>query len=187
MRKALRPSVLILMGVAGCGKSTVGRLLARRVGAAFHDADDHHPAPNVAKMRQGLPLSDRDRAPWLAALRRLIVSHPQSDAPLVLACSALRERYRRRLGAPPRAVRFVHLTISPVAAARRLRRRHGHYFSAALLPSQFAALETPRRALVLTATQPPARLAARIARWWRRGAPLPRRACPCARRGVRIA
>ncbi|MCC7518961.1 MAG: AAA family ATPase [Verrucomicrobiae bacterium] len=164
------PTVLVLMGVSGCGKSTVGRLLARRVGCAFHDADNQHSAMAVAKMRRGTPLDDRDRAAWLTALRRLVARHVRSRVPAVLACSALKERYRQRLRVKPGAVGFVHLEISPATAARRLRRRRGHFFPAALIPSQFAALEPPRDALRLPAVSPPARLAARIARRWRRHA-----------------
>jgi gluconokinase len=170
MRSRFRAPVLVLMGVAGCGKTTVGRLLARRVGCAFHDADDHHPAANVAKMRRGVPLGERDRAPWLSALRRLVASHAREGSPAVLACSALKERHRRRLRARRGAACFVQLRISPAAAARRLRRRRGHYFGAALVASQFAALEPPRGALVLPAASPPRRLAAQAARWWRGGA-----------------
>lgn len=161
------------MGVAGCGKTTVGRLLARRARCAFLDADDHHPRDNIAKMRRGIPLTDRDRAPWLTALRRLVVAQARKGIPTVLACSALRERYRRRLCPSPGSMRFAHLVVTPALAARRLRRRRDHYFRASLVESQFAALERPRSALALRASLPAARLAEQLERWWGRGAPLP--------------
>lgn len=171
-----RPALLVLMGVSGCGKSTVGRLLARRARCAFHDADDHHPRASVAKMRRGIPLTDRDRAPWLATLRRLVLAHVRGNSRAVLACSALKERYRRRLrsGAPRGSVGFVHLVVGRGVAARRLRRRRGHFFRASLVPSQFAALEVPRDALAVRAAGPPDRIAARLERWWRNGSRGPR-------------
>jgi gluconokinase len=123
------PGVIVVMGVAGAGKTTVGRALAASLGRAFHDADDFHPAANVARMRAGIALTDADRAPWLDALRALVARCLTDGTPAVLACSALREAYRSAL--------------VPVGAERRLAARANHYMPASLLDSQFATLEAP--------------------------------------------
>jgi gluconokinase len=138
--------VIVVMGVAGAGKTTVGRALADALGRAFHDADDFHPAENVARMRAGIALTDDDRAPWLAALRAMLSRALAEHAPTVLACSALRQAYRDALvppGAPAHAVRFVHLDVDPALAAGRLAARAGHFMPPSLLASQFATLEAP--------------------------------------------
>lgn len=153
------------MGVAGAGKTTVGRALADSLGWDFHDADDFHSAANVAKMRAGTPLTDADRAPWLAALRALLERHLQNATPMVLACSALRAAYREALhpaDAPPGSVAFVQLDVSPEVAERRLASRQGHYMPASLVASQFATLEEPRGALRLDAARPVPELVRRI-------------------------
>ena len=139
------PGVIVVMGVSGAGKTTVGRALADALGRAFHDADDFHPAANVARMRAGIPLTDADRAPWLDALRALIGRCLTEGTPAVLACSALRQAYRDALlpaGAAD-AVAFVFLDVAPATAARRLAARTNHYMPASLLESQFATLELP--------------------------------------------
>jgi gluconokinase len=140
------PGVIVVMGVAGAGKTTVGRALAAALGRAFHDADDFHPAANVARMRAGIPLTDADRAPWLDALRALVARCLTDGTPAVLACSALREAYRTALlpaGVAPTRVRFVFLDVTPTTAERRLAARANHYMPASLLDSQFATLEAP--------------------------------------------
>ncbi len=124
-------AVIVIFGVAGSGKSTVGAALAARLGVPFADADDFHPPVNVTKMTLGIPLTDADRWPWLKAVRRFREG--------VLACSALKRSYRDYL----RPAHFVYLRISREDALRRLRERHGHFFGAALLDSQFEALEEP--------------------------------------------
>jgi gluconokinase len=153
------------MGVAGAGKTTVGRALARSLGWDFHDADDFHPAGNVAKMRGGSALTDADRAPWLAALRELLARHLAAGTPVVLACSALRQRYRAALvpaGVAERDVLFVQLDVSPALARRRLEAREGHYMGAALLASQFETLEAAPAALRLDASRPVGELVGQI-------------------------
>ena len=133
------------MGVTGCGKTTVGTALAERLSVPFYDGDDFHPAENVAKMKSGEPLDDDDRAPWLARLSELM--RDASDG-AVLACSALKEDYRRRLSADGGDLTFVHLEISPAEARRRLEARRDHYMPASLVESQFATLEKPTNAIV---------------------------------------
>lgn len=134
------------MGVAGVGKTTVGRALAAALGWTFVDADDLHPAANIAKMSRGEPLDEADRGPWLAALRARL----DRGDDLVLACSALRAEHRHAL-AP---ATFVLLDASDDVIAARLAGRAGHFAGPALLPSQRAALERPGDALVLDATRP---------------------------------
>lgn len=138
--------VVILMGPAGSGKTTVGRRLAESLGWRYHEGDDFHPPENVALMRAGTPLGDAERAPWLAALAALISEHVAAGTSAVLACSALKREYRRMLvpdAAAPGAVRFVYLRASPELLAQRLAGRRGHFFSAEMLASQLAALEEP--------------------------------------------
>lgn len=135
--------VVVLMGVSGVGKTTVGRALAARLGWSFVDADALHPAANVAKMHRGEPLDDADRRPWLAAVHALVAEHRRTGTPLVLACSALKDDHRRAIVGDEADVRFVHLTASPGVIAGRLQRRHGHWMPASLLPSQLRDLQPP--------------------------------------------
>lgn len=137
------PPVIVIMGVSGCGKTVVGRLLADRLGRPFHDADAYHPAANVEKMRSGIPLDDADRIPWLAALSTLIHDALASGPPIVLACSALRRDYRRQLGLPAVGVRLVHLDGDKELIRSRITSRSGHFMPASLLDSQWATLERP--------------------------------------------
>lgn len=153
------------MGVAGAGKTTVGRALAASLGWDFHDADDFHSAANVAKMRAGTPLTDADRAPWLDALRALLARHLDARTPMVLACSALRAAYRRALrpdDASEGSMAFVQLDVSPLVAERRLAARRGHYMPATLVASQFATLEEPGDALRLDGARPVPELVSQI-------------------------
>lgn len=164
------PHVVVIMGVAGAGKTTVGRTLADALHWSFYDADDFHSADNVARMRAGTPLTDADRAPWLEALNRRISDTLHAGTSAVLACSALRRTYRVALvpvGAAPDAVRFVHLRTSPDVLSRRLARRRAHYATASLLPSQLATLEEPgddEQALVVDGARPAPELVADIMR-----------------------
>lgn len=143
------------MGASGAGKSTVGRLLAARTGAGFVDADDLHQPANVAKMRRGEALDDADRAPWLEALHALLVDRAAAGRPTVLACSALKAAYRRRLVDGLDGVRFVYLRAERALLEERLGGRRGHFFPADLLDSQLAALEEPADAVVVDAGLPP--------------------------------
>jgi gluconokinase len=147
--------VIVLMGVAGSGKTTVGMALAHRLGWPFHDGDDFHPAPNREKMRRGTPLDDADRRPWLEALRAAIVRCLSEHQNAVFACSALKRTYREMLRVD-RRVKFVYLTGTEDLIAERLQRRHGHFFDPALLRSQFDALEEPQCAVAFDITPPPA-------------------------------
>jgi gluconokinase len=161
------------MGVTGAGKTTVGRALAAALGWAFFDADDFHPPANVDRMRRGVPLTDEDRAPWLAALRALLARRLAEGAPMVLACSALKQRYREALvppDAPAGAVRFVHLDAARTLVARRLEQRRDHFMPATLVDSQLAALEEPEEgeALRLDAAQPVEASVERVLAWLKR-------------------
>ena len=134
------------MGVTGSGKTTVGRLLARKLGWKYFDADDFHPAGNLDKMRSGIALDDNDRQPWLEGLRDLIRDSLKSGENAVLACSALKEKYRRLL-LIDECVKLVFLKGDFQLIRRRLRKRRGHYMNPALLESQFATLEEPNESI----------------------------------------
>jgi len=150
--------IVVVMGVSGSGKTTVGSALAARLGWPFLDADDLHPASNVAKMASGQPLTDADRAPWLDAVAARIAAWTAEGRSGIVACSALRRSYRDRLASASGDVRFIHLDLPPEVAGTRLRSRTGHFMPASLLESQYAALETlddeRRRAVSLDATPP---------------------------------
>lgn len=150
------------MGVAGAGKTTVGTALAAALGCRFLDGDTLHPPSNIAKMRAGVPLTDVDREPWLRAIGAAIDRALDRRESLVIACSALKERYRDALRADRRGVRFVQLNVSEETARARVAGRSDHFAGAALVPSQFAALEPPQHALVLNAADSPERLVAAI-------------------------
>ena len=140
--------VVVIMGVTGSGKTTVGRAVAERLGWPFYDADDFHPAENVAKMRSGLPLTDADREPWLEALTSLLAGLGSRDA--VLACSALGREFRARL-VEGLDVEVVYLEADAQLAAERLRARRGHFMPPSLVASQFEALEEPEDVMTLDA------------------------------------
>lgn len=158
----VRTSAVIVMGVSGSGKTTLGAALAGRLGWAFADADDFHPAANREKMAKGIPLTDEDRAPWLAALHDLIADHVRGGRPLVLACSALKERYRRTLIGDLEGVRVVFAQGSRDLIARRMSARH-HFMPVALLDSQLASLEVPGDALTVDIRLPPEENVRRLA------------------------
>ena len=150
------------MGVTGCGKTKVGLMLADACGWEFHDADDFHPAENVAKMRSGAPLTDADRWPWLARLNTLLLDRERQGKSLVLACSALKQAYRDRLVRGCAAARFVFLDGDIELIRARLAARRGHYMNPKLLDSQFAILERPQAALRLDVAASPDMLVQRI-------------------------
>jgi gluconokinase len=135
--------IVIVAGVSGSGKSTVGALLAGRLGWPFTDGDSLHPESNIAKMASGLPLTDADRMPWLHAIAAWIDGQIRSGQPGLVACSALKRAYRDLLLAGRPCVRMAYLQIDRQTAARRLAARHGHFFDSALLDSQFADAEPP--------------------------------------------
>ena len=139
----------IVMGVSGCGKSSVGKSLAQSLGWDFYDADDFHPPENVAKMANGIPLDDSDRAPWLASLNELISSSLKADRPGVLACSALKERYRQKLMDGNDGVQLVYLKGSYDLIWSRMKKRTDHYMKPHMLKSQFETLEEPTNALTM--------------------------------------
>lgn len=164
--QSAEPTVVVLMGVSGCGKTAVGRLLARELGWAFHDADDFHPPANVERMRHGVPLTDAERMPWLDAVGRFIGAAVAERRGVVIACSALARRYRDRLGLPDPRVRLVHLDGPADLIRSRLEARAGHFMPPALLESQIALLERPaadENALAIDVAAEPDALAARIA------------------------
>ncbi len=153
------------MGVAGSGKTTVGRGLADALGWPYHEADDFHGAANKAKMAAGTPLDDHDRAPWLASIRAEIDAGRAAGRSAVFTCSALKEKYRRVLmdGAPETVL--VYLSGDPATISARVTQRTGHYMKAGMVESQFAALEPPQGALTFdTRTQKPPGIIAAIRR-----------------------
>lgn len=139
--------IILIMGVAGSGKTTIGRGLADALGWPYHEADDFHSAANKAKMDAGTPLDDYDRAPWLASIRAEIDACRTAGRSAVFTCSALKEKYRQVLmdGAPE--VLLVYLSGDPATIAERVSNRKGHYMKAGMVESQFAALEPPSGAL----------------------------------------
>ncbi len=152
---------IVITGVAGAGKTTVGKLLAKNLGWQFHEGDDFHPAANVEKMRRGEALTDADRRPWLDALRAVIQSSLEKGENGILACSALKQSYRARLCVNEHVL-FVHLAATPELIERRLQQRKGHFMNPSLLESQFATLEIPQTALCLDGSLTPAVLVQQI-------------------------
>jgi gluconokinase len=136
--------VLIVMGVAGSGKTTVGELLAGKLGWDFYDADRFHPKENIEKMSRGIPLTDEDRLPWLSLVRDFIAG---LNAPAVIACSALKAAYRDVLKESGRDIRFVYLAGGAELVRERIEGRKGHFAGARILENQFEALEEPEDAL----------------------------------------
>jgi len=154
--------ILVLMGVSGCGKTTVGEILGKQLGWEFNDADDFHPPSNVAKMRAGHALTDDDRWPWLDRLNGLLRASELDGKNTILACSALRQVYRDRLEQGCKDVRWFYLKGSFELIQSRLAARKGHYMNPALLQSQFATLEEPANAIVIDIAPAADVLAAKI-------------------------
>lgn len=153
--------IVIVMGVTGSGKTTVGRLLAGKLGWQFADADDFHPRRNVEKMQSGIPLTDEDRRPWLQALRAEIEKWIAAGGNVVLACSALKRIYRQQLAAGPE-VKFVYLKGNVDLITERLRSRHEHFADEHILAGQFADLEEPNEAATVDISSTPDEIAAAI-------------------------
>lgn len=156
--------VIVVMGVSGSGKTTVGRLLAADLGWTFHEGDEAHPPDNVRKMAAGIPLTDADRLPWLQELRRLIESCLAAGEDAVLACSALKESYREILAGGLDEVCFVHLTGDPALIADRLEHRQGHFMKAGMLASQLAVIEPPEVGISVEVDAAPEEIVAEIRR-----------------------
>jgi gluconokinase len=144
--------VILVMGVTGAGKTTVGKLLAQRLGWKFLDADDFHPPENIEKMKHGIPLTDSDREPWLAAIHAALLDDAAQN--VVLACSALKQKYREKLAAGLE-MRICYLKGSFEAISSHIEHRTGHFAGEAILAGQFADLEEPDDAMVLDATATP--------------------------------
>lgn len=157
-----RTLILILMGVVGAGKTTIGTLLAQKLGWHFADADDFHSDANKAKIARGIALTDADRAPWLAALRKAIEDWNAKGENVVLACSALKRSYRDELQTGE--VRFIYLKGDYDLISKRLHSRHGHFATESILKSQLADLEEPRDAVTVTVNRTPDEIVAEIAR-----------------------
>jgi carbohydrate kinase (thermoresistant glucokinase family) len=153
--------IIVVMGVVGAGKTTVGRLLAEELHCEFADADDFHPKANVEKISHGIALSDDDRKPWLARLRAKILAWEADHAGAVLACSALKSSYRKELQAGP-DVRFVYLKGTADVIAQRLQERHGHFAGVSILASQMADLEEPADAVTVEIDRTPPEIVAEI-------------------------
>lgn len=156
------PTVILIMGVAGSGKTTVGLKLATALGWSFRDADDFHPPANIAKMSAGIPLTDDDRSPWLHAIRtynETLLARGESG---IVTCSALREHYREIVVSDPQRVKLVHLTGDLTLLRQRISERQGHFMKSDMLESQLATLEPPANALTLNIAQTPDELVAAI-------------------------
>lgn len=170
--------LVVVMGVSGCGKSTVGRLLARSIGAEFLEGDELHPPRNIERMTAGIALTDTDRRDWLLAVAQQLADARAGQHALIVSCSALKRVYRDMLRAATRDLAFVHLQGSRELMASRLQARPGHFMPASLLESQLQTLEPPRadeRAITLDAVLPPAQIAAQAAAWLARPVPGPAR------------
>ncbi|TBU97481.1 gluconokinase [Phytopseudomonas dryadis] len=162
-------TALVIMGVSGCGKSCVGESIAQRVGGFLIEGDQFHPPANIEKMRAGIPLTDADRADWLARLGEELAAALNTHGRPLLTCSALKRTYRERLRQAVPGLGFVFLELTPEEAAKRVANRPGHFMPASLIDSQFATLEPPHdeaATLVLDATLPVETLSQRAAQWW---------------------
>jgi gluconokinase len=153
--------IVIVMGVVGAGKTTIGRLLAEQLRWNFADADDYHPAANVEKIRHGIALDDDDRRPWLERLRAAITQWITEGRNVVMACSALKRSYRHELDVGSE-VRFVYLKGDASLIAKRLRAREGHFAGEQILASQFADLEEPEGAVIAEIDSTPQQIVRRI-------------------------
>lgn len=155
-------AAVVVMGVSGAGKTTVGRLLADQLGWEFVEGDDHHSPESIEKMAAGTPLSDRDRWPWLDRLRALLIEQLDSGQSLVLACSALNEAYRGVLVDGDTRVHVVYLKADLATIEPRIESRQGHYMKVPMLAGQFQALEEPENGIVADAAATPTEIVARV-------------------------
>ncbi|VXD05139.1 Gluconokinase [Pseudomonas sp. 8Z] len=165
-----RINALVVMGVAGCGKSSVGQAIAKLTDAVFIEGDAFHPPANIAKMSAGIPLDDNDRAGWLVRLGEELRAATRGGQRAVLTCSALRHAYRRQLRQSLPGLGFVYLELARETAGERVASRPDHFMPASLIDSQFAALEPPHvepLTLVLDATLPVDQLSQEAEAWWK--------------------
>ncbi|MFM6190292.1 MAG: gluconokinase [Planktothrix sp.] len=154
--------IILVMGVSGSGKSTIGQLLAESLHWQFHDADDFHSAENIAKMSKNIPLEDSDRMPWLILLQKAIDHWLETQNNVVLACSALKDSYRLMLWRDPQQMRLVYLKGSENLIQQRLQNRYNHFMSANLLETQLDILEEPQTALYVDISNSPLKIVAQI-------------------------
>ena len=150
---------ILIMGVSGAGKTTVGQLLAEQIGGVFVDGDDLHPSVNILKMKSGIPLSDADRWPWLDQILEVARDRAQAQ-PVIIGCSALKESYRQRLASI--SYHLVYLKGHPIDIKARLQKRTGHFMPSELLGSQYTDLEEPEDALVVPAAWTPDKIVKHI-------------------------
>jgi gluconokinase len=148
------PQAVVLMGVAGSGKTAVGMQVAQKLDWIFLDADNFHPPANIEKMKHGIPLNDQDRAPWLQRLHDELQRQMAEGHSVILACSALKESYRKVLRDEVFPPKFVYLDVDPETIRDRLQERTAHFFPKELMESQFAALEKPKDAIIIDARKP---------------------------------
>jgi gluconokinase len=148
------PQAVILMGVAGSGKTAVGMQVAQKLDWIFLDADNFHPPANIEKMKHGIPLNDQDRAPWLQRLHDELQHQIAEGHSVILACSALKESYRKALRDEVSPPTFAYLDVDPETISNRLQHRTAHFFPKELMESQFAALEKPKDAIIVDARKP---------------------------------
>jgi gluconokinase len=151
----MKQLILIVMGVSGCGKTTIGSLLAKELAIKFYDGDEFHPPDNISKMTRGIPLSDSDREEWLDGLRSLIISQIKKKEPIVLACSALKQSYRNYLQVSPLKTKFIFLKGDYKLISDRMTYRQNHYMKPSMLRSQFDTLEEPDDAITIDIADPP--------------------------------
>ena len=145
--------IIVVMGVTGVGKTTIGSAVAQHLGYAFEDADAYHSAANIEKMSHGIPLTDADRLPWLESMNAMLHRYASNNQGVVLACSALKQSYRDLLG-KDLEITWIYLKASPEAIRERIEHRHGHFAKEDLLKSQFETLEEPQGVIVVDADPP---------------------------------
>ena len=156
--KLKQPKAIVLMGVSGCGKTTVGKVLSETLNWPLFDGDDFHPVENVAKMSAGIPLDDDDRFPWLVKLNHLIAENLAEDRSIILACSALKARYRELIAQGNPGVVFVYLKGDFDLIFERMQARDAHYMKAGMLKSQFTDLEEPQNAITINISESPEKI-----------------------------